>query len=108
MFNEKKDILKEEPVEVKQETPKKPEDKEEKILEKAINEVVKVEKTQDYTVICARLNVRRNASDAADILQTITSGTKVKVDKAHSVGAWSKITAPVDGFVLSKFIAPMK
>lgn len=94
------------------ETPVEPEikkvDAEEKILEKAITEVSKVESLKDYMVICARLNVRRSASDSADILRTIKSGDKVKVDKAHSIGAWSKITTPVEGFVLSKFIAPVK
>ena len=98
------DILKTEiPVKVE-----KKQDPEEKILEKAITEVKKVEKLEDWYVTCARLNVRKQASDAADILRTIASGDKVKVDKVHVVGAWSKITTPVEGYVLTKFIAPVK
>lgn len=100
------DILnKPSPIPVKVE---KKEDPKEKILEEAIKETAKVEKLKDFTVICARLNVRSSASDTSKILRTIKSGDKVIIDESRSVGAWSKMVKPVDGYVLTKFIAPAK
>ena len=86
----------------------KPVDPTEKILEKAIKETAKVENSKDYTVICARLNVRKGPSDRDDILKTVASGTTLTVDLSGTRGAWSKVTKPVDGYVLSEFIAPVK
>ena len=101
------DIFNEKKVEhVKVETKK--EDAEEKILEKAIKEVKKVESTKEYEVICTRLNIRKNASESADILGQYESGDKIKVDTNGSVGAFSKVTGPVAGYVMTKFIAPVK
>ena len=107
----KEDILKktEEPkVEVKATVETKVEDPTEKILEKAIQETKKVEVSKPYSVICARLNIRKGPSDKDEILRTIASGDKVTVDTSATRGAWSKITAPIEGYVMTKFIAPVK
>ena len=98
------DVKKE--VEVKVE--EKPVDPTEKILENAIKETSKIENSKDYTVICARLNVRKGPSDRDDIIKTVASGTKLVIDLSGTKGAWSKDTSPIDGYVLSKFIAPVK
>lgn len=86
----------------------KPEDPQEKILEKAIQETKKVEVSKSYVVIANRLNVRKGPSDKDEIIKTISSGTKVTVDTSAGRGAWSKITDPVEGYVMTKFIAPEK
>ena len=107
----KEDIFKktEEPkVEVQAKVETKVEDPKEKILEKAIQETKKVEVSKPYYVTCARLNVRKGPSERDQILRTIASGSKVTVDTSASRGVWSKITSPVDGFVMTKFIAPEK
>ena len=95
-------------VEVQAKVETKVEDPKEKILEKAIQETKKVEDTKPYTVICARLNVRKGPSERDEILRTISSGTKVDVDTSAERGVWSKVTSPVEGYVMTKFIAPAK
>lgn len=107
----KEDIFKKEEspkVEVKAKVETKVEDPQEKILEKAIVETKKVAVSKDFTVICTRLKVRKDPSDNADILTLLSSGDKITVDTASTRGAFSKVTAPVDGWVMSKFIAPVK
>ena len=107
----KEDIFKktEEPkVEIEAKVEKKVEDPEEKILEKAIKETAKIEVSKPYQVTVARLNIRKGPSDRDDILRTVASGTKVTVDTSGTRGAWSKITAPVEGYVMTQFIAPVK
>ncbi len=81
----------------------KPEDPQEKILE-----TKKVEVSKPYIVIANRLNVRKGPSDKDAVIKTISSGTKVTVDTSAGRGAWSKITDPVEGYVMTKFIAPEK
>lgn len=102
----------EEKVDISAKVEVKPEEKvvdpEEKILEKAIKETAKVENSKKYVVTCTRLNVRKGASDRDDILRTVASGDEITVDVSKSRGAWSKITAPCEGYVLTKFIAPVK
>jgi len=107
----KEDIFKkpEEPkIEVQAKVETKVEDPKEKILEKAIAETKKVEVTKPYTVICARLNIRKGPSERDEIIRTISSGTKIDVDTSASKGVWSKITSPVEGYVMTEFIAPVK
>lgn len=107
----KEDIFKKEEspkVEVQAKVETKVEDPEEKILEKAIIETKKVAVSKDYTVICTRLKVRKDPSDNADILTLLSSGDKITVDTSSTRGAFSKVTAPVNGWVMSKFIAPVK
>ena len=105
----KEDIFKkEDPVKTEVKVETKVKDPEEKILEKAIQETRKIEVSKPYKVTAVRLNVRKEANDKADILRTLSSGDEVTVDTASARGAWSKITAPFTGWVMSKFIAPVK
>ena len=93
-------------VETKKE--EKQDDPTEKILEKAIKETKKVEVSKGYLVIANRLNVRKEPSDKGEIIKTISSGTKLTVDTSATKGAWSKVTSPIEGYVMTKFIAPEK
>lgn len=83
-------------------------DPKEDILKKAIAETAKVDNNVDYYVTCARLNVRSGASDTSTIIKIIASGDEIVIDKSKTIGAWSKVVKPLDGYVMTKFIAPVK
>lgn len=100
MFNEKS--IKREDIEEKKEDTQ-PELK--PVIEKPSP---KPEQTKSFAVNVAMLNVRANPSDKADVITTIPNGTVIQVNLTESKGVWSKVTMPVDGYVMSKFIAPVK
>ena len=108
MFNEKEKDISKPKVEAPKVEKKVEDDPQEKILKEAIKETAKVENNVDYYVTCARLNLRSGASDTSDILTTIGSGDKIVVDKNRTIGAWSKVVKPKEGYVMTKFIAPVK
>lgn len=104
MFNEKE--IKTNKVENVNE---KPIEEPKEIKEKVEKQPVKAApQPRDYVVNVARLNVRSNPSDKAEIVKAVPKDTKVVVDISETKGAWSKITSPVNGYVMTKFIIPAK
>lgn len=83
------------------------EDPKEDILKKAANEVAKVEAQKKVSVIVHSLNVRKNASENAEILGLVRSGDILEVSKTPA-GAWTKVIKPYDGYVKTEFIADVK
>lgn len=85
-----------------------PADPKEEVLKEALEKTAQINSIKKYRVITAVLNVRESPSDKAKIIKVIRSGDIVDVNNAESKGAWSKITSPLSGYVMTEFIAPAK
>ena len=84
-------------------------DAEEDILEKAVKEVAKVEKTTSYVVKPMRLNVRKEPSETATVVGTVIGGDILTVQETTSINpSWKRVTAPVNGYVVAAYVEPKR
>lgn len=76
-----------------------------------VEEVVEnnIEETTPITGIvsnCDKLNVRKEASDKADVLTVIKKDTNVVIDKDESPRGWYKVSVNnISGYCMKKYIS---
>lgn len=88
-------------------------DKKEDILKEAIEKIDETEKEPapvNLKVVCDVLNVRstRNTKDRSNIIKQVKSGDILQRDMSFVDANWTKITKPVEGYVMSQYVAPVK
>lgn len=93
----------------KEPTPVVP-DKKEEVLQEALEKVSKAPETSKVKVIVNLLNVRSSASDinGNNVIGQVRSGDILEKDNDKSTAAWTKIIKPMEGYVMTKFVAVEK